>query len=146
MKYLLIVVASTLLVSCAPVLEASKKQPPLPAYAPLAEGQTWNVKGEALTLGSDATVVIEKLMVLGGLYSNTDQSNLVAVHRRKEENPGPVLEYSTLRKRLLFKWRTNAGNYTCEVNDVHPEHTKMKGTLLLADRIVGNCTATLAEF
>lgn len=144
MKYLF-VVAATLLASCAPLMKVSKEQPPLPTYAPLAEGQTWKITSNALTLGSDVDVMIKTLMVSGSLYSNAGQEQLSAVHRRKQENPGPVLEYNTLRKRILFKWRTNSGSYTCEVQDVHPEHTKMKGTLLLAGRRVGHCTATLQE-
>lgn len=148
-KLLPLLACAALLPSCAPTLDAlGRNQTPAPApSAPLLAGQTWEVEGGSLAVGSRMTFrLAEVLEAAPGIYSNLGPSGLLAAQRGRAEAGAtlfPAVSYSRLSQRLDFYWSENGTDFNCRIDNATPNATRLSGRLFLSGSEFGGCTAQL---
>lgn len=149
-KLLPLLACAALLPSCAPTLNALSRadRTPVPApAAPLAAGQTWDVEGGSLAVGSRMTFRLTEIFETApGVYSNLDAAGLLAAQRgRAPEGTTlfPAVSLNRLGQRLDFYWSENGTDYDCRLENATPNATRLTGRLLLSGSEFGGCTAQL---
>ena len=151
-KLLPLLACAALLSSCAPTLNAlgrvqNQQTPAVSPSAPLAAGQTWEVEGGSLAVGSRMTFrLTEVFETAPGLYSNLDAAGLLAAQRGRAAQGAtlfPAAAYNRLGQRLDFYWSENGTDFNCRFENATPNATRLTGRLLLSGSEFGGCTAQL---
>lgn len=147
-RLLPLLACAALLSSCAPATLGRVNQTPAPApSAPLAAGQTWEVEGGSLAVGSRMTFQLaEVLETAPGIYSNLGPAALLAAQRGRAEQGAtlyPAVSYGRLSQRLDFYWSDNGTDFNCRIENASPDAARLSGRLYLSGSEFGSCTAQL---
>ena len=140
---------AALLPSCAPTMNALGRaagtSATLPASAPLAAGQTWDVEGGSVAIRTRQTFALTEVFEIApGIYSNLDSAGLnVAQRGRATQNAPlfPAVSYARLGQRLDFYWTEDGTDYNCRIENAAPDATRFTGRLSLSGSTFGSCTA-----
>lgn len=144
------------LASCAPAVNAVSRLNAgerLPASAPLAAGQTWQVDASSVGLPRFATVrIVELLQPAAGLYSNLDAAALQVAQQGRVRADVPLqnaISFSSLSREVRLYWNELGTDYVCRAErvplDLATNPVPVRGELSASGAVIGRCTVTLAR-
>ena len=144
------------LASCAPAVNAVNRLNAgerLPASAPLAAGQTWQVDASTVGLPRFASVrIVELFQPSAGLYSNLDAAALQVAQQGRVRADVPLqnaISYSPLAREVRVYWNELGTDYVCRAPqvplDLASNPTPLRGELRASGDVIGRCTVTLAR-